>query len=113
MGPRPFFETAKDIRRGGFLDDCADELQKAVAAVDETGKPAKLVIELTIKPASKGQGAFIVSDKVVAKLPQLPVGETIMFGTPENNLVANDPRQKEIAFKSVTPETTELKTVAA
>lgn len=113
MSTRPFFETAKDIRRGGFLDDCSEQLQKAVAAVDETGKAAKLVIELTIKPASKGQGAFIVADKVQAKLPQLPIGETIMFGTPENNLVANDPRQKEIAFKAVDTSTGELKTVNA
>jgi hypothetical protein len=112
MPTRPFFDTAKDIRRGGFLEDCADELQKVVASVDNTGKAAKLVIELTIKPASKGQGAFVVSDKVTAKLPQMPVGETIMFGTPENNLVASDPRQKEMSFKSVDTGTGELKNVA-
>lgn len=58
MGIRPFFDTARDIRRGQFLEDCGDELQKVVKAVEDTGKAAKLVIELTVKPASKGQGSL-------------------------------------------------------
>lgn len=112
MGPRPFFDTARDIRRGQFLEDCADELQKCIVAVEETGKPSKLVIELSIKPASKGQGAVCLADKIVAKLPQLPAGETIMFVTPENNLALNDPRQKEMDLKAVAAEpTATLKTV--
>lgn len=41
---RPFFDTARDIRRGQFLEDCADELNKVVSAVEETGKAGKLVI---------------------------------------------------------------------
>lgn len=102
MPSRPFFDTARDIRRGQFLEDCADELQKVVRAVDESGKSGKLVITLTIKPASKGQGAYILADKVKASLPELPVGETILFATPEGNLVPNDPRQKELSLKSIT-----------
>lgn len=101
MGTRSFFDTARDIRRGQLLEDCADELQKVIKAVGDTGKPAKLIIELTVKPASKGQGAVILSDKVRAKLPELPAGETILFVTPENNLSATDPRQKEIDLKAV------------
>lgn len=112
MGTRSFFDTARDIRRGAFLEDCADEMHKVVKAVEETGKAAKLVIELTVKPASKGQGAVVLSDKVKAKLPELPVGETILFVTPENNLVANDPRQKEMELKAVdAPAASQLKTV--
>lgn len=98
---RSFFDQIRDIRRGEFLEDCGDELQKVVASVDETGKTAKLIITLTVKPASKGQGAVVVTDKVQAKLPELPVGETILFVTNENSLVPNDPRQKEMELKSV------------
>lgn len=112
MNVRPFFETAREIRHGQFLEDCADYLHKAVASVAETGKAAKLCIEITIKPASRGQGALILADKVKAKLPELPVGETIMFVTPDNALVANDPRQKDLVFKSVNLETGELKTAS-
>jgi len=111
--PRPFFDTARDIRRGQFLEDCADEMQKVVAAVEETGKAGKLVIEIAIKPASKGQGAVMVADKISANLPQLPAGETILFVTQENNLVATDPRQKSIELKEVTAApVTDLKVAA-
>lgn len=96
MSTRPFFDTLREIRRGAILDDCADELAKCVRAVEETGKPATLTIQLTLKPASKAQGAYVVSDKVRAKLPELPTGETILFGTPEGNLQARDPRQPEL-----------------
>ena len=101
MTTRPFFDTARDIRRGQFIEDIADELQRVVASVEETGKPGKLLIELTIKPASKAQGAVTIADKIEAKLPKLPAGETIMFVTPENNLVPNDPRQKTLDLKAV------------
>ena len=115
MSTRPFFDTARDIRRGQFLEDCADALQKAVASVEDTGKPAKCIIEISIKPASNGGGAAIIlADKVRTKLPELPSGETIMFVTPDNNLVPNDPRQKDLDLKGVSaPVPTELKTVAS
>lgn len=96
MSTRPFFDTLREIRRGAILDDCADELQRLVRAVDETGKPGKLTIELTVKPASKGQGIYNIADKVRAKLPELPVGETIMFATVEGNLQARNPAQPDI-----------------
>lgn len=101
MGKRSFFDTARDWRRGLFLDECADKLQEVVAWVEDNHKAAKLMIEITIKPASKGQGAVLVADKVTAKLPQLPPGETVMFVTTENNLVPNDPRQADLPLKSV------------
>lgn len=101
MGTKSFFDTVRDFRRGEFLNECADKLQEVVAGVEVTGKAGKLVIEITIKPASKGQGAVMVADKITAKLPQLPAGETIMFVTTENNLVPNDPRQKDLDLKSV------------
>ena len=33
MASRPFFDTLREIRRGQILDDCADELAKAVLSV--------------------------------------------------------------------------------
>lgn len=110
MSTRPFFDVARDIRRGQFLEDCADELQKAVAAVVETGKAAKLTIEI----AAKGNGAVVLSDRVRAKLPELGAGETIMFVTTENNLVPNDPRQQKLDLKAApAPERGDLKQLAS
>lgn len=101
MSTRPFFDVARDIRRGMFLDECADKLQEVVRAVDETAKPAKLVIEITVSPAARVGGAVKIADKITTKLPALPAGETIMFMTPENNLVANDPKQQTLELKAV------------
>ena len=95
MTTRPFFDTARDIRRGQFIEDIADELQRVVASVEETGKPGKLLIELTIKPASKAQGAVTIADKIEAKLPKLPAGETIMFVTPGKQLGSERPPPKD------------------
>lgn len=109
---RPFFDTAREIRRGQFLEDCSDELQAVIEAVEETGKAGKLVIEISITPASKGQGAMKIADKVKAVLPAMPAGETIMFVTTDNNLVANDPRQGSLELRGVAPQDNSLKTVA-
>jgi len=101
---RPIFDTFRDLRRGNFLEECADEMQAVVEAVEETGKAGKLVIEITVTPAIKAQGAVKVSDRITAKLPALPAGETIMFVTPDNNLVSNNPRQQTFELKDVSNE---------
>lgn len=106
---KSFLDTAREIRGGQFLEDCADGLHAVIAAVEETGKAAKLLIEISIKPASKGQGAVILADKIKTKLPELPVGETIMFVTPENNLQRNDPRQGALPLRQAQNPTTNLK----
>jgi len=108
---RPFVSVAAEIRRGEFLDELADAMQELVSGVEEAGKAGKLVIEIAVAPASKGQGAVKVADKITLKLPTLPAGETIMFVTPENNLVANDPRQSSLELKSVDVSRGELKKV--
>jgi hypothetical protein len=115
MNPsRPFFDVARELRRGNFLEECADSLQEVIAAVEETNKGGKLVIEISVQPASKGQGAVKVSDRITCKLPQLPAGETIMFVTSDNNLVANDPRQSSLELKGIDAKINEpLKQVAS
>jgi len=110
---RPFFDVARDIRRGAFIDEMADAIQQVVASVEETGKAGKVIVEIAVAPASKGQGAVKVADKITLKLPALPAGETIMFVTPDNNLVANDPRQSTLELKTVEVKTQELKTASA
>lgn len=108
---RSFVSVAAEIRRGQFLDELADQMQALVAGVEETGKVGKLIIEIAVAPASKGQGAVKVADKITLKLPALPAGETIMFVTPDNNLVANDPRQSSLNLRTVEVAQQEVKVV--
>lgn len=114
MTTRPFFDTARDIRRGQFLEECADKLQEVIASCAETNKKATLVIEITVAPASRSGGAVKVSDKITAKLPAFDRGETILFVTTENNLSSTDPRQKSLDLKTVVDTNTgEVKAVNA
>ena len=99
MSTRPFFDTIRDIRRGQFLEDCADELQKVVAAVAETGQKATLTIQIEVSPAKVGAGAVRLTDRIKAKLPPDPAGETLLFVTPDNNLVTTDPRQQNLPLR--------------
>lgn len=112
MNPRPFFDTARDIRSGQFLEECADKMQEVIAACASTNKKATLSIEITVAPASKSGGAVKVSDKITTKLPGEERGETILFVTVENNLSTTDPRQKSLDLKSVADsEIAELKSI--
>jgi len=112
MKTRPFFDTARDIRRGQFLDECADKMQEVIAACAEHNKKATLTIEITVAPASRTGGAVKVSDKISTKLPGQDRGETILFVTTDNNLSTSDPRQKSLDLKAVVDtETGELKAI--
>jgi hypothetical protein len=63
----------------------------------------------TVRDFRRGQ--FL--EECADKLPALPAGETIMFVTNDNNLVANDPRQGSFELKQVdTDKPTEYRNVA-
>lgn len=98
---KPFFDQVRQLRKGQFLVDCGEALREVKQYVDETRKPGKLVIELTVKPAGKGQGVYVLADKVEAKLPKRTQGETIMFGTPEDNFVCDNPDQGALPLREV------------
>ena len=62
---KPFETTFATLRRGAASMEATEAMQQVVKSVYETGKPAKLVIELTVKPNAKNGGmveAVIVTD---------------------------------------------------
>jgi len=100
MSVRPITDTLRQLRGGVFLDEASDELNRVVNAVSDTGKAGKLVLELSIKKATRG-GAMIITDKIKATVPEEGPLETMLFATPEGNLVEQDPRQHNLALKEV------------
>lgn len=68
MSVRPITDTLRSIQRGAVLDDASEKLADLVKAVDAAGKPGKLVIEITVKKASRG-GAMHITAKTTAKKP--------------------------------------------
>lgn len=48
---RPILETLHHLEGGCFLNDAADSLSEIVKRVDETGKPGKLTLTITVRKA--------------------------------------------------------------
>jgi hypothetical protein len=89
-------------RDGMASAEAAEEMQKLVAAVVATGKPGTLTITVKVKPTSKGlSGAFVVEDKVKAKLPENERAQALYFADEFNNLTRDNPAQMTMELKAV------------
>lgn len=87
----------KEMRNGTLDADAGERMREVVQAVKATGKSGKLVLTITIKPATKGDNtALVVSDQMKVTLPQLQAGETVLFANNEGALSRRDPRQPEL-----------------
>lgn len=72
-------------------------LRDAVAAVRDTGRPAKVTYVVEIKPVSKdSRNAYTLTGAVTRKLPSLPRGTTIVWTDPEGNLHDQNPAQRAL-----------------
>lgn len=87
---------------GFFLGKATDAQHELVRAISDTGKGGKLIIEINIKPATRSS-AMVVRGNIKLTKPAEPPLETIMFGTEDGDLLANDPRQVQLDLR-VIPE---------
>jgi len=94
--------TVAQLRAGATQEELSEQLSEAVNMARETGKPAEVTLKITVKPV--GDGQYELRDKVSAKLPELQRGMTLMFGTPDGNLMREDPRQKKMDLRGVSDE---------
>jgi hypothetical protein len=97
--PRPFQETLHHLSNGTLLSEASDALAALVLAVDATGKPGKLTIEISLRKLNSA--AMAASSKLTLKSPQEPDVETLFFPTPEGNLLTEDPRQGKLPLKAI------------
>lgn len=98
---KPITDTLRHLRGGVLVDEASEALAELVGAVMETGKPGKLTIELSLTKAGRGSGALVIRDKIVVKRPAEEAFETILYATPENNLVTQDPHQAMLELRQV------------
>ncbi len=91
------FTTTLAEMRGGLLnDDLSEAMNKAAAAVRETGRKAKVKLELTILPFDGEPGEIervAVTDKLTVQLPEKKKRDSVFFLDSNNNLQ----RQQTIA----------------
>lgn len=105
--PRSLLETLHSLNNGTLFSDASHELASLVKAVDQTGKPGKLTIEISLR---KLNGLTMAANgRIVVKAPKEPDLETLYFPTPDGNLLTEDPRQHKLPLKAVpTPSAADL-----
>ena len=105
-------DSLRHLQGGMFLEDASEQLAELVSAVDNTGKAGTITLVISVKKMSKG--AMGVTGSIKLRKPQEAPDATLMFPTPEGNLLTEDPRQQKLALKTVEAQTpTELKQVGA
>jgi len=100
MALKPITETLRHVRSGLLITEASEQLAEVVRAVENTGKAGKLVIELQVKKLSRS-GALEIIDKVTSKVPAEATLTTMMYPTPDGNLITEDPRQAKLDLKAV------------
>lgn len=99
---RPITDVIRDLRRGKLVDLATTMLDEVVAAVEETGKSGKVVLEISIaKAQGDEEGVYEVSGKVKHTVPVADIGGSTLFG---RDLTKNDPRQQEMTLRNVDRE---------
>jgi hypothetical protein len=90
-------EFFKTLRKGDFLFDVSQNIEKLTESIRQHRKGGKVVIEIAIEPQDKSAHMVTVTDKITLKLPPEPCSDpTIFFTTGKNTLSRRDPRQMEI-----------------
>lgn len=116
---KPINENIRDVRIENedgdlipVLDHAGEEFGKLINAVVTNGKAGSISMKIDIKPSTAG--ALAVKATVVSKIPKGLPPESLLWPTPEGNLLAEDPRQSKLDLRPVSAEPArELKTVSA
>jgi hypothetical protein len=116
---KPVNENLKDVRveneQGDLiplLDHAGEQFAELIKAIVSTNKAGTLTLKVDVKPSTAG--AMAVKATVAIKKPKGLPPESLLWATPDGNLVADDPRQMKMELKPVAAEPArELKTVAA
>jgi hypothetical protein len=94
-----------EIRDGHAVVELGDEIHRAIAAVKEHGKPAKVTLELTISPLRNGAEKLIEAPlaftaEISSKLPQPDPEKTLFFVDAEGNATRNpSERQQDLGLR--------------
>ncbi len=95
-----------------IMDAAGAKFNELINAVTSHQKAGTLTLKIAVKPSTAGALA-VKADVSIAKPKGLPP-ESLLWATPDGNLIAEDPRQTKLELRPVTPEPTrELKTAPA
>src|SRR5574337_1127116 len=84
------------------MDVAGEQFSELVNAVCATNKAGTLTLKVSVKPSTAG--AMAVKAEVAIKKPRGLPAESLLWATPEGNLMPEDPRQTRLDLKAVPPE---------
>lgn len=116
---KPLNENLKDVRietEDGDLIPVMDlaglKFSELISSVTDNNKAGKLVLTIDIKPSTAG--TLAVRAEVKMTKPKGMPAESLLWPTPEGNLIAEDPRQMKLPMRPVIAEPArELKAINA
>lgn len=87
------------LEGGSFAIEVADVLQEAAAASYNLTKAAEVTIKIKFKPG--GARKMDISASVSSKVPKEERASTMLFVTPDGQLLAHDPDQQRMDLRVV------------
>lgn len=99
---KKFVPASKQIPtvNGGWLDrELGEAMSEAVRACLAHGKQAEVTVKLKISPQNISHGTVKISHDVTTKLPKEKREGGIVFATPDGNIQADDPAQRQLELK--------------
>lgn len=93
-----------------IMDAAGAKFSELIRAVTDNNKAGKLTLKIDVKPSTAGTLA-IKAECTITKPKGMPA-ESLLWPTPDGNLMAEDPRQTKLDLKPIATEPARgLKTV--
>lgn len=95
-----------------LLDVAGEKFAELIKAVSSTNKAGTLTLKIDVKPSTAG--ALAVKGDCNAKMPKGMPAESLLWATPDGNLLSEDPKQIRLPLRAAEAPAapTELKQAA-
>jgi hypothetical protein len=92
-----FLRTIQTHQGGKTITDLSAAIRDVTASVRQHSKPGKVILTMTIYPATKGHESAVGFEcDVVEKLPRGENFGGLFFADEQNNLVRDNPQQQQL-----------------
>jgi hypothetical protein len=97
-----FSDFLREHRSGQTHDSISAKLQELVDTVVEQDRAGSLTIKISLKPRGRGdEGAYDVTVDTTLSLPKPPPLQSILYATPDGNLVRANPHQQDLDLREI------------
>lgn len=102
---RPITQIMADYNDGKFVEELTETLHNLIGDCTSTGKKGKLSITIELKPAKGATPALNLSMDYTDKSPDFDRPSEYMFVTENFDLTRENPKQRKLELREVTPKT--------